>query len=110
MRKCVVYIRCVYLFLSTTADHLTPSVQFVYVSGSVIVYMGVAMEDSLLNLAIFYVLWLKVTTTTEQRMLPVPLANGKRRRAKRGLVKPHRAREDLIFKLHSSRQQQFIGV
>lgn len=36
---------------------------------------------------------LKVTTTTEQCMLPVPLANGKRQDAKRGLIKPYRVRE-----------------
>ena len=41
----------------------------------------------------FYIIWLKVATTTEQQMLPVPLANGKRQGAKRGLIKPHRVRE-----------------
>jgi len=56
--------------------------------------MDVAMENSLVNLTVsfLYILWLKLTSTTEQRMLPVPLANGKRRGAKR-LIKPHRVRQ-----------------
>lgn len=49
-------------------------------------------EDYFVNLALFYILWLKVTTT-ERRRLPVCLANGTRRGAQRGPIKPKARRE-----------------
>lgn len=55
--------------------------------------MNVAMEDCFVNLAVFFnILWSKVTTTTEPRMLAAPLAYGKRQCAKH-LIKPHRVRQ-----------------
>lgn len=77
--------------------YLCPGRVSACVSHSIFLYMDVAKEDCFVNLDVFYVLWLKVTTTTEQQMRPVPPGNGKRRVAKCGLIKPHRVREDSIF-------------
>lgn len=59
--------------------------------GSGFLCVDVAREDYFVNLALFYILWLKVTTT-ERRRLPVCLANGTRRGAKRGPIKPRPGR------------------